>query len=161
MGNVFRSNQTNLQGRGCVGRLELPTVGDRVVIDSEHDTFGEAPTNILLTAGSFLDLAPPEQCTLEAHFLNSRFIRDSEDTPPEFTIVGGAGGGSDNHARVLIRRATVRSSDGVNVEGGLSIEDETVSGEKPNTARLEGSRRSFIQTNQGLPAPPAEFFLGR
>ena len=59
---------------------------------------------------------------------------------------------------MLITGATVETSDGVPIEGGLSIVDETGSGEIPSTARLEGSRRRFLVVNQGLPAPEEHFF---
>src|SRR5262249_48754083 len=37
IGNVFRNNATNLQARGAVGRVELPTVGNRLVVKSYFD----------------------------------------------------------------------------------------------------------------------------
>ena len=156
VGNVFRNNGTNLQLRGSVGRDGLRTVGNRLVVTSESDTFGEAPSSLLLIAGAGEAVGN----FVKAGFFDSRFLRDSPDTPPEITIVGGDGGASDNHASILITLASVRTSDGVAVEGGLPIADENDSGEVPNTARLEGSRRDFLLRNQGLPAPPAHFFLG-
>ena len=97
---------------------------------------------------------------VRAEFFDSRFIRDSPDTPFEITIIGGDANASDDHASVLITSATVETSDGVPVEGGLSIEDETGSGEVPSTARLQGSRSHFLVVNQGLPAPEDHFFIG-
>ena len=154
-GNVFRNNLTNLQGRGGVGRLVLPTVGNRLFVTSESDTFGEAPSSVYLTAGS----GDGQDGSLKAEFFDSRFIRDSPDTPPEISIIGDEGSGSDNHAAVLITHATVKTSDGVAVEGALLIEDEAGSVNVGSIARLEGSREDFILNNQGLPAPPAYFFL--
>ena len=156
IGNVFRNNGTNLQLRGAVGRDGLRTVGNRLVVTSEADTFGEAPRNVFVSAGA----GDAVSNFVKAEFFDSRFVRDSPDTPPEFTIVGGEGGASDDHASILITRATVRTSDGDAVEGGLSIEDETDAGEPASTARLAGSRREFIRKNQGLPAPPEHFFVG-
>jgi hypothetical protein len=125
-------------------------------VRSDFDTFGEATgESIILTAGAFLELGEERQCELDAQFFESRFIRDSPDTLPEISIVGGESGGSDNHAVVEIARATVETSDGIPVEGALLIEDGAAS----NTARLAGSRDGFIRKNQGLPAPPAQFFL--
>ena len=102
-------------------------------------------------------LDDPQRSEIKAEFIRSHFIRDSLDTPPEISITGGAG--SHNHAKVLIRRATVRTSAGARIQGGLSIVDETEPGTGKNTARLEGSQRDFIRFNQGLPAPDAQFFL--
>jgi hypothetical protein len=162
VGNVFRESGGNLQLRGAVGRDGLRTVGNRLVVISESDTFGESPHNIFLTVGEGLAVGN----SVKAEFFDSRFIRDSPDTPPEFQIIGGneggdEGGASDNHASILITGATVETSDGVAVEGGLSITDEIGSGDLSNTARLEGTRRNFLMNNQGLPAPPEHFFLGQ
>lgn len=156
VGNVFRNNGTNLQLRGSVGRAGLRTVGNRLVVTSESDTFGEAESSVLVIAGAGEAVGN----FVEAEFFDSRFLRDSADTPPEISIVGGEAGASDNHTSVLITHASVGTSDGVPVEGGLFIVDENGSGDAPNTARLEGSRRDFLLKNQGLPAPPAHFFLG-
>ena len=157
-GNVFRNNGTNLLGQGGVGRDMLTVVGNRLSVTSEHDTFGEAPGGSVILFGGIGDA---QDSGLDATFLHSRFIRDSPDTPPEFSIFGAQnddGGGSDIHAEVLISRATVKTSAGVATQGGLSIQDETGVGAGPISARLEGSRRGFIQMNQGLPAPDAYFF---
>lgn len=156
VGNVFRNNGTNLQLRGAVGRDGLRTVGNRLVVTSESDTFGEAPSSLLLIAGA----GEADGNFVKAEFFDSRFIRDSADTPPEIAIVGGVAGSGDNHASILITHASVQTSDGVAVDGGLSIADDDGSGEPPDTARLEGSREKFILRNQGLPAPPEHFFLG-
>jgi len=156
VGNVFRNNGTNLQLRGAVGRDGLRTVGNRLVVTSESDTFGEAPSNLLLIVGAGEAVGN----FVKAEFFDSRFLRDSPDTPAEITIVGGVAGAGDNHASILITHASVQSSDGIAVEGGLSIADDDGSGEPPDTARLEGSRERFMLRNQGLPAPPEHFFLG-
>jgi hypothetical protein len=155
-GNLFRNNGTNLQLRGAVGRDGLRTVGNRLVVMSASDTFGEAPRSVFVSAGA----GDAFSNVVMVSFFDSRFIRDSPDTPPEFTIVGGEGAASDDHASISIRGATVRTSDGEAVEGGLAIADETGSGEPPGTARLAGSRSDFLLLNQGLPAPPEHFFLG-
>jgi hypothetical protein len=157
MGNVFRNNATNLQARGAVGRVELPTVGNRLVVRSDFDTFGEANLSLYLIAGAFAGPGDAVGNTIEAEFFGSHFLRDSRDAAPEITIGGESG--SDNHAEVLIRQATVTTSQGRPVEGALSIDDETSEETAPNTARLRGSRRDFIRMNQGLPAPPEHFFL--
>ena len=156
-GNVFRNNATNLLVQGSVER-GLAVVGNRVSVTSEFDTFGEAPGGSVILVGGVGDAL---DSGLDATFLHSHFIRDSPDTPPEFSIFGAQndnGGGSDIHAELLISRATVKTSEGVPTDGGLSIQDETGAGAGPITARLEGSRRGFIQMNQGLPAPDAYFF---
>jgi len=154
LGNIFRNNGSNLQLRGSVGRDGLRTVGNRLVVTSQSDTFGEAPTSVLILGGTGLAV----KNGVRAEFFDSRFIRDSPDTPVEITIIGGDADASDDHASVLITGATVETSDGVPIEGGLSIVDETGSGEIPSTARLEGSRRRFLVVNQGLPAPEEHFF---
>jgi len=156
-GNVFRNNAVNLLIQGSVER-GLAVVGNRVDLTSEFDTFGEAPAGSIILVGGVGDA---QQSRLDAAFLHSHFIRDSTDSPPEFSIFGAQnddGGGSDIHAVVRITRATVTTSTGVPTEGGLSIQDETGVGSGPISARLKGSRRAFIQTNQGLPAPDAYFF---
>ncbi len=94
---------------------------------------------------------------LEAKFFRSQFIRDFPETPAEILIVGG--GGSHNRAMVLIRGATVKTSEGVRSQGALVIQNESVPGIGTSKARLAGSRQEFIERNQGLPAPPAHFFL--
>ena len=157
MGNVFQNNGTNLQARGAVGRVELPTVGNRLVLRSDFDTFGEADLNLFLTGGVFVGPGDAVGNTIEAEFYGSHFLRDSRDAGPEVTIGGESG--SDNHVEVLFRQATVTTSGGGPVKGALSIYDESGEETAPNTARLEGSRRDFMRSNQGLPAPPAHFFL--
>jgi len=156
-GNVFRNNAVNLLIQGSVER-GLAVVGNRVDVTSEFDTFGEAPAGSIILVGGVGDA---QESRLDAAFLHSHFIRDSTDSPSEFSIFGAQnddGGGSDIHAVVRITRATVTTSTGVPTEGGLSIQDETGVGSGPISARLKGSRRAFIQTNQGLPAPDAYFF---
>ena len=155
-GNVFRNNG-NFLGLGGVSREGFPpAIGNRLSVRSESDTFGEANAGVHLEAGRGV-LDDPRGSEIEAEFIRSHFIRESPDTPPEITIIGGPG--IRNHVKVLIRRATVRTSDGVRSEGGLLIQDETDPGTGANTARLEGSRKDFIRFNQGLPAPDAQFFL--
>ena len=156
VGNVFRNNGANLQLRGAVGRDGLRTVRNRLVVTSESDTFGEASTSVLIIAGA----GDAVENLVRAEFLDSRFIRDSPDTPVEITIIGGDADASDDHASILFTGATVETSDGVPVEGGLSIVDETGAGEEPSTARLQGSRTRFLLRNQGLPAPEDHFFVG-
>ena len=154
-GNVFRNNGVNFAGFGASAWL-TPAVGNRLSVRSESDTFGEANSSITLEAGLGA-LDDPQRSEIKAEFIRSHFIRESLDTPPEISIAGG--GGSHNHAKVLIRRATVRTSAGARIQGGLSIVDETEPGTGKNTARLEGSQRDFVRFNQGLPAPDAQFFL--
>jgi len=154
-GNVFRNNGVNFAGFGASAWL-TPAVGNRLSVRSESDTFGEASSNVVLEAGRGA-LDDPQRSEIKAEFIRSHFIRESLDTPPEISITGG--GGSHNHAKVLIRRATVRTAAGARIQGGLSIVDETEPGTGKNTARLEGSQRDFIRFNQGLPAPDAQFFL--
>jgi len=156
-GNVFR-NDGNFLGLGGVSREGFPpAIGNRLTVRSESDTFGEANAGVRLEAGRGV-LDDPRGSEIEAEFIRSHFIRESPDTPPEITIIGGHG--IRNHVKVLIRRATVKTSDGARSEGGLLIQDETDPGTGgANTARLEGSRRDFIRFNQGLPAPDAQFFL--
>jgi len=155
LGNVFRNNGANLQLRGSVGRDGLRTVGNRLVVTSESDTFGESPASVLILGGT----GDAVENVVRAEFFDTRFIRDSPDTSSEITIIGGDADASDDHASVLITGATVETSDGVSVEGGLSIVDETGSGEVPSTARLLGSRNRFLVVNQGLPAPEDHFFI--
>ena len=155
-GNVFRNNG-GLLGRGAVSREGFaPAIGNRLSVRSESDTFGEANAGVHLEAGRGV-LDDPRGSEIEAEFIRSHFIRESPDTPPEISITGGDG--LRSHVKVLIRRATVKTSDGVRSEGGLLIQDETNPGTGANTARLEGSRRDFIRFNQGLPAPDTQFFL--
>ena len=154
-GNVFRNNGGFL-GLGAVSRFDAPAVGNRLSVRSESDTFGEATSKRAPDAGRGA-LDDPRGSEIEAEFIRSHFIRESPDTPPEISITGG--GGLRNHVKVLIRRATVRTSAGVRIQGGLLIQDETEPGTGTNTARLEGSQRDFTRFNQGLPAPDAHFFL--
>ena len=81
----------------------------------------------------------------------------TEKMETEILIIGGSG--RRNHAKVLIRDATVKTSGGIRRRGGFSIQDELEPGIGTSTARLEGSRSEFVQSNQGLPAPPERFFL--
>jgi hypothetical protein len=41
----------------------------------------------------------------------------------------------------------------------LFIQNQITPGIGTSTAKLFGSRAEFLQNNQGLPAPPARFFL--
>jgi hypothetical protein len=157
VGNVFKNNGTNLQLRGAVGREGLRAVGNRLVVTSEADTFGEATESLFLSGGT----GDAVGNSIRAEFFDSRFIRDSPDTPPEITIFGGEDVASDGRVVVGIRYARVETSDGDAAEGYLVIVDETGSGDPPSKARLEGTRREFLWKNQGLPAPPSHFFLGR
>ena len=157
-GNVFRNNATNLHGQGSVGRDALFAVGNRLSLTSEFDTFGEAPAGSVILVGGVGDALDGG---LDAAFLHSRFIRDSPDTLPEFSIFGAQnddGHGGDLYTGVLIRRAAVATSEGVSTQGGLSIQDETGAGAGPIAARLKGSRAGFLRSNQGLPAPDTHFF---
>lgn len=156
-GNVFRNNVANFLGHGGSSRDPVPAVGNRLTLRSEFDTFGEASANIALEAGPSDTADDPRRSKLEAEFLHSHFIRDSVDTPAEISIVGG--GGSHSRAQVLIRNATVKTSAGVRTQGGLLIRNQEVPGIGTSKAKLEGSRAEFLQSNQGLPAPPARFFL--
>lgn len=156
-GNVFRNNRENFLGVAATARVLTPVVGNRLKVRSEFDTFGEALVNVKLIAGQGGLDNDPQGSMLEAEFIHSRFIRDFPETPAEISIFGGAG--TRNRAEVLIRHATVRMSEGGRVQGGLLIQDQELPGIGTGTARLEGSRREFIQMNQGLPAPPAHFFL--
>jgi hypothetical protein len=155
-GNVFRNNSGNFLGLGAVSRFSAPAIGNRLSVRSESDTFGEASSSVALEAGRGA-LEDPRGSEIEAEFIRSHFIRESLDTPPEISITGGAG--LRNHVKVLIRRATVRTSAGARIQGGFLIQDETEPGTGKNTARLEGSHRDFTRFNQGLPAPDAHFFL--
>jgi len=160
-GNVFRNNVANFLGLGGVSRERFPpAIGNRLSVRSESDTFGEANASVHLEAGRGAGLGvldDPRGSEIEAEFIRSHFIRESPDTPPEISIIGG--GGRNNHTVVSVRRATVKTSAGVPVEGALLIQDEPVPDSGTNTARLAGSRRDFIRFNQGLPAPAARFFL--
>ena len=155
-GNVFRNNGSNFVGSGATSGWPTPAVGNRLSVRSDSDTLGEALSNVSLTAGAG-ELDDPRRSEIDAEFIRSRFIRASPDTPPEISIVGG--GGRNNHVVVSIRRASVKTSAGVPIQGGLLIQDEPVLDSGTNTARLAGSRRDFIRFNQGLPAPATHFFL--
>jgi hypothetical protein len=124
---------------------------------SEYDTFGEASASVSLVTAAGDAADDPQDNEIEAEFLHSRFIRDFVDTPAEISIIGGAG--NRNRARVLIRDASVRTSEGAHIRGGLFIQNQLVPGVGTSTAKLEGSRLDFLHSNQGLPAPPARFFL--
>jgi hypothetical protein len=153
-GNVFR-NDGGFLGLGAASKL-APTVGNRLSVRSDSDTFGEANSGVALVAGRGA-VDDPRGSEIEAEFIRSHFIRESPDTPPEVSITGAAG--LRNHVKVLIRRATVKTAADVPVQGVLLIQDEPVPDSGTNTARLEGSRRDFIRFNQGLPAPAEHFFL--
>lgn len=158
-GNVFRNNAVNLQGfaGGSGSNVLSPVIGNRLNVKSENDTFGDALSNVVLAAGPSDIDDNPQDSRLEAKFIRSHFIRDFPESPAEISIVGG--GGSHNRAKVLIRGATVKTSEGVRSLGALLIQNESVPGIGTSKARLEGSRQEFIKRNQGLPAPPANFFL--
>jgi len=156
IGNVFLNNGTNLQLRGSVGRDGLHTVGNKLVVTSDSDTFGEAPESVFLSGAT----GDAVGNSVRAEFFDSRFIRDSADTPAEITIFGGEDVASGSRVVVGIRHARVETSEGDDVDGELVIADETGAGDPPSTARLEGSRTAFLRLNQGLPAPPEEFFVG-
>jgi hypothetical protein len=156
-GNVFRNNGGNFQGAAGAPGLATPAVGNRLTVWSDHDTFGESLAGVSLTAGQGTVSDDPKRSDLEAEFLHSHFIRDSVDTPAEVSIVGG--GGSHNRAEVLIRDATVKTSAGARTQGGLLIQNQAAPGIGTSKARLEGSQAEFVQSNQGLPAPAARFFL--
>ncbi len=159
-GNVFRNNGENFRGQAGVSQGATRAHGNRLTMRSEFDTFGESSANVTLIAGPAdpPDAEEPQNGVLEAEFLHSRFIRDSADTPPEVSITGGAG--RRNRAQVLIRDASVKTSAGIRTQGGLVIQNQGVPGVGTSTAKLEGSRSEFLSSNQGLPAPPARFFLG-
>jgi hypothetical protein len=152
-GNVFRNNETNFQGGGGAA----DRVGNQLIVRSEFDTFGAANSSVNLVAGGGGIEDDPRYNRIEAEFIHSHFIRDVPETPAEISVTGGVG--SRNYAKVLIRGATVKTSDGVRRRGELSIQDQLVPGIGTSKARLAGSRREFIEQNQGLPAPPAYFFL--
>lgn len=155
-GNVFRNNAENVLALGGISRLLAPAVGNRLIVRSEFDTFGEAFSNLSLIAGPGDFDDDSRDSKLEAKFIHSHFVRDFPETPAEISIIGGSG---HDRARVLIRGATVKTSEGVRRRGGLLIQDQFEPGIGTSTARLEGSRLEFIKKNQGLPAPPAHFFL--
>ena len=113
--------------------------------------------NVSLIAGQGEFDNDPQDSVLEARFIHSHFIRDFPETPAEISIIGGAG--SHNRAKVLIRGATVTTSEGDRRKGGLLIQHQAPAGIGTSKARLMGSRQEFIESNQGLPAPPARFFL--
>ena len=149
-GNVFRNNRDNFLGVGATSRVATPVVGNRLKIRSEFDTFGDALMNVSLIAGQGGDFDnDPQDSVLEAKFFHSHFIRDFPETPPEISIVGGAG--SNNRARVLIRGATVTTSEGDRRKGGLLIQHQAPPGIGTSNARLMGSRRS---SSSGIRACP-------
>ena len=156
-GNVFRNNGTNFRGLGGAPVALTTTVGNRLNLTSEFDTFGEAFSNVYLIAGAGETDVDPQDNKLEAAFLHTHFIRDFDETPAEISIIGGSG--IHNRAKVLIRGATVRTSEGVRRRGAFLIQDKLEPGIGTSRARLEGFRQEFIDRNQGLPAPPAHFFL--
>ena len=160
-GNVFRNNATNFRGIGALLTSLTTTVGNRLTVRSEFDTFGEAFagedfSNVFLIAG-LGEADEPQDTKLDAEFRHSHFIRDSDDRPAEMSIIGGTG--SHNRARVLIRGATVTTSEGFRRRGVFLIQDKLEPGIGTSTARLGGSRSEFIEKNQGLPAPPEHFFV--
>jgi hypothetical protein len=59
---------------------------------------------------------------------------------------------------VGIRFATVKTSAGALIFGKLLIQDETAMGSAPNTARIKGSKDTFLKLNQGFHAPANRFF---
>ena len=158
-GNVFRNNGINFRGIGGGPVVQTMTVGNRLIVTSEFDTFGEAFSNVFLISGAGADETAddPQDNLIEAEFRHSHFIRDFVDTPAEISIIGGSG--SHNRAEVLIRGATVKTSEGVRLRGGLLIQSKLEPGIGTSEARLEGSRSDFIEKNQGLPAPSEHFFL--
>jgi hypothetical protein len=153
-GNVFRNNAANFQGQAGVAAVEI---GNRLTLRSEFDSFGEAFSNISLLAGRGDTADDPQGGELEAEFLHSHFTRDSADTPAEISIIGG--GGRHNRAEVLIRNSSVTTSAGILTSGGILIQNQSTPGIGTSKAKLEGSRSEFLHSNQGLPAPPARFFL--
>lgn len=162
-GNVFRNNGTNLSVIGAVGREPTPAVGNRVNVLSRFDNFGETTgPNVTLTAGILAseDSGEPLHSVVNADFFHSNFVRDTPANAdaPEISILGSDGGGGDNHAWFGIRFATVKTSAGGTIFGKLLIQDETALGSAPNTARIKGSRETFIQLNQGFHPPAAKFF---
>ena len=156
-GNVFRNNGINFRGFGGAPVILTTTIGNRLALRSEFDTFGEASLNVSLIAGAGETDNDPQDSELKATFLHSHFIRDFPETPAEISIIGGSG--IHNRAKVLIRGATVKTSEGVRRRGAFLIQDKLEPGIGTSRARLEGSRQEFIERNQGLPAPPTYFFL--
>ena len=157
-GNVFRNNGENFRVHGGVSRDEGHAIGNRVTLRSESDTFGEAFANVSLVAGPGDLDNDPRGGQIEAEFLHSLFIRDSVDTPDEISIIGGAG--RRNRAQVLIRDASVRTSDGVHIRGGLFIQNQLVPGVGTSTAKLEGWPLGFPAQQSG-PAGAARAFFSR
>jgi hypothetical protein len=163
-GNIFRNNNINFFGFGCGGGRPVSSsaVGNRLHVTSRFDTFEESAfQSVLLLGFRTVEPVEPQHCRLEAEFIHSKFVRDKpvKRRAPEISILGSEDGGSDNHAIVLIRQATVKTSAGKPIFGTLTIYDETSSSSLPNTARLKGTLEVFMQTNQGFHAPEAKFFL--
>ena len=163
--NVFRNNAANLVAFAGAGRENGGlTIGNRLHVKSHSDTFGQSKNDpsVYLIGSRFDDiLSEPQHCVLEAEFIGTHFVRDraARKNAPEISIIGGEAGGSDNEAIVLIRRAIVTTSAGAAISGVLLIQNESGSGTAPNTARLMGSRETFLQSNQGFPAPSDSFFI--
>ena len=156
-GNVFKSGGGFL-GLGSVSRDEFRAVGNRLNVRSEFDTFGESVTsNVSLEAARSGAVDDPQGSRVEAAFIHPHFIRDFPEAPPAISIFGG--GGSHSRVEVLVRGATVKTSEGVRTEAGFLIQDNFDPAIGSTKARLEGSREEFLQRNQGLAAPPAKFFL--
>lgn len=159
-GNIFRNNGSNFLGVGGGGGrvATTPCVRNRLQITSRFDTFGETPAaNITLDGGRTPDSLGSR---LIAKFFNTSFVRDTPANREnlEMLIIGAENGGSGNHAIVLIRNATVKTSIGSPVFGIIVIQDETELGDIPNTAVLMGSKEDFLRLNQGFHAPAAKFF---
>ena len=162
-GNVFRNNGSNFLGIAGGGGRETTTapVLNRLLITSTSDTFGEPTTpspNVVLVGGRGPNATL--HCGLNANFFDTKFIRDTpaDKDHPDILILGGEGEVNGNHARVLLRRATVKTSLGVRTLGALVMQDETKT-TIPNTARLKGSKEEFLRLNQGFHAPATKFFL--
>ncbi len=163
-GNIFRNNGRNILGiGGGGGRPALSaSVGNRLQLTSRFDTFGESSSgdsSIVLIAGAPSNIET-QHSQLNVRFFNTSFIRDTPANPdsPDIFILGGESS-SDNHAWVLIRKATVKTSAGAPTFGTLTIQHETVMGSIPNTAKLMGSREDFLRLNQGFHAPAAKYFV--
>ena len=99
-GNVFRNNGADLRGIGAMSTVWLtPAVGNRLSVRSESDTFGEANLKRVARRRVAGALDDPRGSEIEAEFIRSHFIRESPDTPPEISIIGGDG--RNNHTVVL------------------------------------------------------------
>jgi hypothetical protein len=165
MGNIFYNNGTNLSATAAVGREPTPAVGNHVQLVSRLDNFGETTgPNITLTGGVLFEgAAEPLHSDIDAQFIHSKFIRNSPVSAdaPEISILGSDAGGGDNHVLVGIKFATVKNYAGAPIFGKLLIQNETTLGSAPNTARIKGSRDTFLQLNQGFHAPAAKFFVNK